>query len=53
MRVLTVVLEAHKTPSNSSGHTPFAPSSQVLMIFNKDQFATSAYPLTCGWKGEE
>ena len=51
--VLTIVLYTHKTPGNSSGHTPFAPSSRVLMIFNKDQFATSTWLFAWGWAGEE
>ena len=46
--VLVVVLYAHNTLSNSLGHMPFAPSSQVLMIFSKDWFVTSTCPLTCG-----
>ena len=33
--VLTVVRYAHRTPGSSSNRTPFAPSSRVLMIFNK------------------
>ena len=44
---------AYRTPRSSSGYTPFTPSSRVLMIFNKDRFATSACPLACGWEGEE
>ena len=38
---------------SSSGHTPFAPSSQVLMSLSKDRFVTSTYPLACGWLGDE
>ena len=41
MGVLTVILYAHRSLGNLSGHTPFASSNQVLMIFNKDRFATS------------
>ena len=51
--VLVVVQYAHKTLGSSSGHMPFTPSSQVLMILSKDQFVTSTYPLACGWAGEE
>jgi len=43
-----VVLYAQRTLGNSSSHIPFALSSQVLMIFNKDRFATSTYSLACG-----
>ena len=44
--VLTVVLYAHGILGSSSGHIPFAPSSQVLIILSKDRFVTSACPLT-------
>ena len=39
--VLVVVLYAHSTLDNSSGHIPFAPLSRVLMILSKDQFMAS------------
>ena len=51
--VLVVVLYAHSTLGNSSGHMPFAPSSRVLMILSKDRFVTSTCPLAYGWAGEE
>ena len=34
---------------SSSSHSPFAPSSRVLMSLSKDQFVTSTCPLACGW----
>ena len=43
--VLVVVLYAHCTLGNSSGHIPFASLSQVLMILNKDQFMNSTCSL--------
>ena len=43
--VLAVVLYAHSTLGNSSGHIPFALSSRVLMILSKDWFMTLTYPL--------
>ena len=49
--ILIVVLYAHKILGSSSGHIPFAPSSQVLIILSKDRFVTSPCPLTnsgCG-----
>ena len=49
--VLAVVLYAHSTLGNSSGHMPFAPLSRVLMILSKDWFVTSTCPLACGWVG--
>ena len=33
--VLTIIRYAHRTPGSSSGYTPFAPSSRVLMILCK------------------
>ena len=51
--VLSVVLYAQKTLGSLSSHTPFAPSSQVLMILSKDRFVTSICPLACGWVSEE
>ena len=51
--VLAVVLYAHKTLNSSSGHIPFALSSQVLMIFIKDRFVTSTCPLACEWAGDK
>ena len=41
IEVLAVVLYAYRTFGNSSGHTPFASSSQTLMIFNSLRFVTS------------
>ena len=49
--VLAVVLYAHSTLGNSSGHISFTPSSRVLMILNKDWFVTSTCPLEWGWAG--
>ena len=46
MRV--VILYGHRTPKSSSGHIPFTPSSQVLIIFSRDRFVTSTYPLAWG-----
>uniref|UniRef100_A0A2N9HIZ9 Uncharacterized protein n=1 Tax=Fagus sylvatica TaxID=28930 RepID=A0A2N9HIZ9_FAGSY len=46
--VLAVVLYAHKIFGSSSGHSPFAPSSRVLIILSKDRFVTSTCPLACG-----
>ena len=51
--VLAVVLYAHNMLGSTFGHTPFVPSSQVLMILSKDRFVTSTCPLACGWAGEE
>ena len=44
-RDYAVVLYAHSTLGNSSGHMPFAPSSRVLIILSKDRFMTSTWPL--------
>ena len=49
--VLAVVLYAHSMLGNSSGHMPFAPSSQVLIILSEDRFVTLNCPLACGWVG--
>ena len=38
---------------SSSGHSPFAPSSRVLMSLSNDRFVTSICPLACGWPGDE
>ena len=46
--VLGVVLYAYSMLSSSSGHTLFAPSSQVLIILSKDRFVTSTCPLAWG-----
>ena len=43
--VLAVFLYANSTLGNSSGHIPFFPSRQVLMILSRDQFVTSTYLL--------
>ena len=51
--VLAVVRYAHRTLGSSSRQIPFAPSSWVLIILNKDQFVTSTYPLACGCAGDE
>ena len=41
--VLVVFIYAHSMLGNSSGHIPFAPSSQVLIILSKGRFVTSNY----------
>ena len=51
--VLVVVLYAHSMLGNSSGHMPFAPLSQVLIILSKDRLVTLTCPLAWGWAGEE
>ena len=43
--VPAVVLYAYSILGSSSSHTPFAPSSQILMILSKDRFVTSTYPV--------
>ena len=51
--ILTIVLYAHRMLGSSSGHSPFAPSSWVLMSLSKDRFVTSTCPLAYGWLGDE
>ena len=51
--VLVVIWYAHNIPRSSSGHAPFAPSSQALMIFSKVRFVTFVCPLAWGYLREE
>ena len=43
--VLAIVLYAYSMLGSFSGHMPFAPSSQVLIILSKDQFVSLTCPL--------
>ena len=51
--ILIVILYAQRMLGNLSNHILFAPSRRVLMIFSKDWFTTSTFPLACGWEGKE
>lgn len=51
--VLVMVLQAQRTLGSSSGHAPFAPSSQTLMAFSKVRLVTSVCPLAYGCPGDE
>ena len=52
-QVLVVVLYAHRTLGNSSGHAPFASSNRALMILSRARFVTFVWPLAWGWPGDE
>ena len=51
--VLVIVQYTHSMLGTSSGHIPFALSSQVFIILTKDWFVTSTFPLAWGRVGEE
>ena len=53
VRVLAVVLYAHKTLENSSGHVPFTSSNQALIIFCSVRFVTFVCLLACGCPRDE
>ena len=51
--VRVVVLYAHSTFGNSSGHAPFAPTNRDLISLSKDWLVTSVCPLAWGCPGDE
>ena len=51
--VHAVVLYAHKTLGNSSGHAPFTPINWDLIILSKVRLVTSICPLARGCPGDE
>ena len=51
--VLAVVLYAHKTLGNSSGHAPLVSSNLALMILSSVQFVTSICLFACGCLRDE
>ena len=51
--VRVVVLYAHSTFGNTSGHAPFASTNRDLMSLSKVRLVTFVYPLAWGCPGDE